>query len=136
MKRPISTDAAPAAIGSYSQAVEVPGLVFISGQIPLDPVSMTLVSEDMKAQTEQVFRNLVAAAEAAGGCLNDLVKLTVYLADLDDFELINEVMARHMDEPYPARAAIGVAALPRGAGVEIEAIMLPPSVPALESGVH
>jgi len=136
MKRPISTDAAPAAIGSYSQAVAVPGLVFISGQIPLDPVSMTLVSEDVMAQTEQVFRNLAAVAEAAGGSLNDLVKLTVYLADLDNFALVNEAMARHMDEPYPARAAIGVAALPRGAGVEIEAIMLPPSVPALESGGH
>ena len=126
MKQPISTTAAPAAIGPYSQAVAVPGLVFLSGQIPLDPVSMELVGMDVAAQTEQVFRNLEAVATAAGGGLADLVKLTVYLTDLGDFATVNEVMARHMAEPYPARAAIGVAALPRGAAVEIEAIMVPP----------
>ena len=126
MKQTISTTAAPAAIGPYSQAVAIPGLIFLSGQIPLDPVSMELVSTDVAVQTEQVFRNLAAVASAAGGGLADLVKLTVYLTDLDDFTTVNEVMARHMAEPYPARAAIGVAALPRGAAVEIEAIMVPP----------
>lgn len=128
MKRPITTDAAPAAIGPYSQAMAVPGLVFLSGQIPLDPVTMELVDGDVAAQTEQVFRNLGAVAAAAGGGLADLVKLTVYLTDLNDFATVNEVMARHMGEPYPARAAIGVAALPRGAAVEIEAVMVPPGV--------
>ncbi len=126
MKRPISTEAAPAAIGTYSQAVAVPGLVFISGQIPLDPATMEVVSEDVEQQTEQVFRNLAAVAEAAGGSLADLVKLTVYLTDLGDFATVNEVMARHVPEPYPARAAIGVSALPRAVAVEIEAIMVPP----------
>lgn len=127
-RRTISTDSAPAAIGTYSQAVAVPGLVFLSGQIPLDPETMELVSDDVAIQTDQVFRNLAAVARAAGGDLADLVKLTVYLEDLGNFNLVNEVMARHMSEPYPARAAIGVAALPRGAAVEIEAIMVPPSV--------
>lgn len=125
MKRPISTKAAPAAIGTYSQAVAVPGagLVFLSGQIPLDPETMELVSENVAEQTEQVFRNLAAVAEAAGGNLDDLVKLTVYLTDLGDFATVNEVMARHVSEPYPARAAIGVSQLPRGAAVEIEGIL-------------
>jgi reactive intermediate/imine deaminase len=128
MKRPISTPSAPAAIGTYSQAVAVPGtgLAFLSGQIPLDPESMELVSTDVAEQTEQVFRNLTAVAEAAGGCLEDLVKLTVYLTDLGDFGTVNEIMARHMSEPYPARAAIGVSQLPRGASVEIEGIMVLP----------
>jgi reactive intermediate/imine deaminase len=128
MKRPISTPSAPAAIGTYSQAVAVPGtgLAFLSGQIPLDPESMELVSTDVAEQTEQVFRNLTAGAEAAGGCLEDLVKLTVYLTDLGDFGTVNEIMARHMSEPYPARAAIGVSQLPRGASVEIEGIMVLP----------
>ncbi len=128
MKRPISTPAAPAAIGTYSQAVAVPGagLVFLSGQIPLDPESMELVSTDVAEQTRQVFRNLAAVAEAAGGGLEDLVKLTVYLTDLGDFATVNEVMAEHVDEPYPARAAIGVSQLPRGAAVEIEGIMVLP----------
>lgn len=125
MKQPISTDAAPAAIGTYSQAIASAGLVFLSGQIPLDPATMTLVSEDVAAQTEQVFRNLAAVAEAAGGSLADVVKLTVYLTDLNDFATVNEVMARYVPAPYPARAAIGVSALPRGAAVEIEGIMVP-----------
>lgn len=124
MKRTISTEAAPAAIGTYSQAVAVPGLVFLSGQIPLDPATMEVVSENVAEQTEQVFRNLAAVADAAGGSLADLVKLTVYLTDLGDFATVNEVMARHVPEPYPARAAIGVSALPRGVAVEIEAIMV------------
>ncbi len=126
MKKTIHTKAAPAAIGTYSQAVAVPGLVFLSGQIPLDPETMELVSGDVAAQTERVFRNLEAVTRAAGGSLADLVKLTVYLTDLGDFNTVNEVMARHVSEPYPARAAIGVSALPRGAAVEIEAIMLAP----------
>jgi reactive intermediate/imine deaminase len=128
MKRPISTEAAPAAIGTYSQAVAAPtaGLVFLSGQIPLDPATMELVSTNVKEQTHQVFRNLAALAEAAGGSLEDLVKLTVYLTDFSDFGTVNEVMAQHVSEPYPARAAIGVAELPRGAAVEIEGIMVLP----------
>ena len=125
MKQPISTASAPAAIGTYSQAVEASGkFVFLSGQIPLDPRTMELVSDDVEAQTEQVFRNLTAVATAAGGSLNDLAKLTVYLTDLSDFGTINEVMARHVSEPYPARAAIGVSELPRGAAVEIEGILV------------
>jgi reactive intermediate/imine deaminase len=126
-RRPISTDAAPAAIGTYSQAIAAGGLVFLSGQIPLDPDTMELTGDDVAAQTHQVFRNLAAVAAAAGGSLEDLVKLTVYLTDLTDFATVNEVMAQHVGKPYPARAAVGVAALPRGARVEIEAIMVPPS---------
>jgi reactive intermediate/imine deaminase len=125
-KRIVATDAAPAAIGTYSQAVEAAGLLFISGQIPLDPATMELVGDGIEEQADQVFRNLAAIATARGGCLDDLVKLTVYLLDLDDFGTINEVMARHVSQPYPARAAIGVSALPRGSRVEIEAIMALP----------
>lgn len=125
MKQPISTASAPAAIGTYSQAIEASGrFVFLSGQIPLDPSSMELVSEDVTVQTEQVFKNLAAVAEAAGGTLDDLAKLTVYLTDLSDFATVNEVMARHVSEPFPARAAIGVSELPRGASVEIEGILV------------
>lgn len=122
----ISTDRAPAAIGTYSQAVATGQLVFLSGQIPLDPESMTLVSDDIVAQTRQVFDNLSAVAQAAGGSLNDLVKLTVYLLDLDNFQVVNDVMSERFAEPYPARAAIGVAALPKGAAVEVEAVMVVP----------
>ena len=125
MRKTISTELAPAAIGTYSQAVEATGrLVFLSGQIPLDPVSMELVSNDVASQTEQVFKNLAAVAAAAGGTLNDLAKLTVYLTDLSDFGTVNEVMARHVSEPYPARAAVGISELPRGASVEIEGILV------------
>ena len=126
-RKTITTANAPAAIGTYSQAVAAGGLVFLSGQIPLDPETMELVSDDVAEQTDRVFRNLAAVAAAAGGSLADLVKLTVYLTDLGNFATVNEVMARHMGEPYPARAAIGVSALPRGAAVEIEAIMVPPA---------
>ncbi len=123
MKQAIATTAAPAAIGTYSQAIATGGLVFLSGQIPLDPESMTLVSDDVAEQTEQVFRNLAAVAEAAGGSLADAVKLTVYLTDLGDFATVNEIMARHVPEPFPARAAIEVSGLPKGAAVEIEGIL-------------
>lgn len=120
----INTDQAPAAIGTYSQAVATAGLVFLSGQIPLDPSTMTLVSDDVRTQTEQVFDNLAAVARAAGGSLADLVKVNVYLLDLDNFQIVNEVMSERFNEPYPARAAIGVAALPRDAAVEVEAVMV------------
>jgi len=124
-KRAISTASAPAAIGTYSQAIEAAGVVFLSGQIPLDPASMELVEGDIRTRTEQVFANLAAVAAAAGGSLDDIVKLTVYLTDLAHFPVVNEVMARCFSEPFPARAAIGVSALPKGADVEVEAIMVP-----------
>ena len=121
----IHTDAAPAAIGTYSQAVRAGGAVYISGQIPLDPTSMDLVSNDFAEQAHRVFANLRAVAEAAGGGLDDCVKLTVYLLDLGNFATLNEVMAGYFQAPYPARAAIGVSQLPKGAQVEIDAIMVP-----------
>ncbi|MBI3344224.1 MAG: RidA family protein [Gammaproteobacteria bacterium] len=119
----ITTDKAPKAIGAYSQAVKVGSTVYLSGQIPLRPDTMELVTGDMRAQIRQVFDNLKAVAEAAGGTLADLVKLNVYLTDLAHFPLVNEVMANYISEPYPARAAVGVAALPKGAQVEMDAIM-------------
>lgn len=126
-RRIIQTDQAPAAIGTYSQAVAVGSQVFLSGQIPLDPGSMTLVGEDdIDTQIEQVFQNLAAVAQAAGGSLQDVVKLNVFLVDLAHFPRVNEIMARHFREPYPARAAIGVAALPKGAGVEMDAVLILP----------
>lgn len=121
--RPISTNQAPAAIGTYSQAVEVGGTVYLSGQIPLVPGTMEMVEDDMRGQIEQVFDNLQAVARAAGGDLGDIVKLTVYLVDLADFALVNEVMEERFSSPFPARAAVQVAALPRGARVEIDGIM-------------
>jgi reactive intermediate/imine deaminase len=123
----ITTPAAPAAIGTYSQAVRVGDLVFLSGQIPLDPDSMQMVSTEIEAQIRQVFNNLRAVASASGGGLADIAKLTVYLTDLAHFEMVNQVMAEHFLAPYPARAAIGVAALPRGAQIEIDAIMVLPT---------
>ena len=123
-RRIIHTDKAPAAIGTYSQAVRVGDVVYLSGQIPLDPVSMELVGDDVESQIKQVFDNLAAVAEAAGGALADAVRLTVYLTDLANFPLVNEVMAEYFSEPYPARAAIGVAALPRNAAVEIDAVLV------------
>lgn len=124
-KQAISTESAPAAIGTYSQAVRTGGgTVYLSGQIPLDPQTMELIGPDPREQIRQVIENLRAVAEAAGGSLNEIVKLNVYLTDLAHFPLVNEVMAEHFAEPYPARAAVGVAALPRDAAVEMEAIMV------------
>ena len=120
----VHTDAAPKAIGTYSQALAVHGTVYLSGQIPLDPESMEIVSGGTRREVEQVLANLRAVANAAGGCLEDIVKLTVYLTDLNDFETVNAVMAGVFHEPYPARAAVQVAALPRGARVEIDAILV------------
>ena len=123
-KRVITTERAPRAIGTYSQAVEVNGVVYLSGQIPLDPDSMELVA-DIREQIHQVFRNLAAVAQAADATLADAVKLTIYLTDLGDFAAVNEVMAEYIAEPYPARAAVQVSALPRGAQVEADAILVP-----------
>lgn len=120
----ILTDAAPAAIGTYSQAVRVGDTVYMSGQIPLDPATMQLVDASVEAQICRVFDNLAAVAAAAGGSLGDIVRLTVYLTDLNNFASVNEVMATYFEEPYPARAAIGVASLPRGAAVEVDAILV------------
>jgi len=119
----IDTPDAPAAIGSYSQAVKVGDTVYLSGQIPLDPQTMEIVSEQFSDQAEQVFTNLSAVARAAGGSLSDVVKFNVYVTDLGNFALLNEIMSRYCDEPYPARAAIEVAALPKGAQVEIDAVL-------------
>ena len=123
-KEVIHTDAAPQAIGTYVQAIKSGNTVYLSGQIPLIPSTMELVSDDFRAQAEQVFRNLAAVAEAAGGTLADFVKMNAYLTSLENFPIINEVMAEHMSEPYPARAAVGVKELPKGALVEIEGVMV------------
>ena len=119
----IATQAAPQAIGPYSQGIKVGNTVWISGQIPLDPSSMTIVGGDIAAEAEQVFRNLTAVAEASGGTLNNAVKINISLTDLGDFEAVNAVMASHFTEPYPARACVQVAALPKGARIEVEAIL-------------
>ena len=126
MKQQVTTDAAPQAIGTYSQAIRSGNTVYLSGQIPLDPKTMALVPGDIRAQTEQVWTNLVAVATAAGASSHDFVKLTVYLIDLKDFGVINEVLAQRLEPPYPARAVVGVQALPRGAAVEIEAVAVLP----------
>lgn len=120
----IQTDKAPDAIGTYSQAVRVDNTVYLSGQIPLVPETMDLIAGDMRAQIHRVFQNLSAVAEAAGGSLAHCVKLNVFLVDLVDFPLVNEVMAEYFDQPYPARAAVGVAALPKGARVEMDAVLV------------
>lgn len=122
-RKTIQTEHAPQAIGTYSQAVRTGNTVYLSGQIPLLPDTMELVSGDMEAQIRRVFDNLAAVAEAAGGSLADVVKLNVFLLDLGHFALVNEIMAEYFREPYPARAAVGVAALPRGAQVEMDAVM-------------
>lgn len=120
----IQTDDAPAAIGPYSQAVAVDDTVYVSGQIPLDPASMELVGGGFEAQLRRVLDNVAAVVRAAGGSLDDVVKLSVFLTDLSNFQTVNEVMSEYFDEPYPARAAIGVAALPRGAEVEMDAVLV------------
>ncbi len=122
-KRFIETDKAPQAIGTYSQAVQSGSTVYISGQIPLIPETMERVDGPMENQIRRVFDNLVAICDAAGGSFADILKLNIYLTDLDHFPLVNQVMADYFDEPYPARAAIGVAQLPKGAGVEMDAVM-------------
>ena len=119
----IQTSAAPAAIGPYSQAVRVGNTVWLSGQIPLDPATQQLVQGDIAAQTRRVFENLKAIATAAGGSLNDAVKVTIFLTDLANFATVNDVMTQYLAEPYPARATVGVAQLPRGAQVEIECVL-------------
>jgi reactive intermediate/imine deaminase len=119
----VHSDSAPSAIGPYSQAIKAGPLVFLSGQIPLDPKSMEIVSDDVAAQTHQVFKNLIAVAAAAGGSLSNAVKLTIYVTDLGDFATVNEIMAEYFSEPYPARATIQVSALPKGSKVEIDAVL-------------
>lgn len=120
----IQTDSAPEAIGTYSQAVKAGDTVYLSGQIPLDPETMEVVSGDFADKTRRVFENLKAVCEAAGGKLQDIVKLNIYMTDLANFATVNEVMATYFQEPYPARAAIGVAALPKGVPVEMDAVMV------------
>ncbi|WP_127019733.1 RidA family protein [Rheinheimera mangrovi] len=123
----ISTDKAPAAIGTYSQAVKIGTTVYLSGQIPLVPETMQMVSENFAEQTQQVFENLTAVCQAAGGSLNDMVKVNIFLTDLSNFATVNEIMSKHFSAPYPARAAVQVSALPRGAQVEIDGVMEVPS---------
>lgn len=119
----IATQSAPQAIGPYSQGIKVGNTVWISGQIPLDPLSMEMVTTGITAEAEQAFKNLSAVAEAAGGTLDDAVKINISLTDLGDFDAVNTVMASHFNEPYPARACVQVAALPKGARIEVEAIL-------------
>ena len=120
----IQTDDAPQAIGTYSQAVKVDNTVYISGQIPLDPASMEVVSGGIEAEITRVFDNLQAVANASGGSLADVVKLNIFLTDLGNFPTVNEIMAQYFQQPYPARAAIGVAALPKAVGVEMDAVLV------------
>lgn len=122
-RQPIHTDDAPAAVGPYSQAVRHGNLVFLSGQVALDPGTAKLVEGGVEAQARQVFRNLSAVCRAAGGTLDDLVKVNIYLTDLGNFATVNAVMAEHFAKPYPARATVGVVALPLGAEVEVEAVL-------------
>ena len=122
-KQIISTEKAPQAIGTYSQAVKVGDTVYMSGQIPLIPETMEMVEGDIRSQIHRVFQNLQAVADAAGGDLSDIVKLNIFLTDLSNFPQVNEVMAEYFQQPYPARAAIGVSALPKDAGVEMDAVL-------------
>ena len=126
MMNQIKTELAPKAIGTYSQAIQSGNTVYLSGQIPLDPVTMQLCDDDIKLQIAQVFENLSVVCDAAGGSLSHIVKLSVYLTDLSHFHLVNETMQRYFIEPYPARVALGVAELPRGAKVEVDGIMILP----------
>jgi reactive intermediate/imine deaminase len=120
----IQTDDAPQAIGTYSQAVKVDNTVYMSGQIPLDPASMEVVGGGIEAEITRVFDNLKAVAAASGGSLDDVVKLNIFLTDLSNFPIVNEIMAKYFEQPYPARAAIGVRALPKGVGVEMDAVLV------------
>ena len=123
MKHNIHTNKAPQAIGTYSQAISTGNLTFISGQIPLNPETMEMVEGDFKIRAHQVFKNIKAIAEAADGNLNNIVKLTIFLTDLENFAAVNEVMAEYFENPYPARAALGVSSLPKDADIEAEAIL-------------
>lgn len=120
----VSTPLAPQAIGTYSQAIKVDNTVYLSGQIPLDPQTMDVVDGDISVQIRRVFDNLKAVAEASGGDFSNIVKLNVFLTDLGNFPIVNEIMAEYFAQPYPARAAVGVAALPKGVGVEMDAVMI------------
>lgn len=122
-KQVISTGQAPEAIGPYSQAVRAGDFVYLSGQIPLDPGTMEIVEGDFRRRADRVFTSLAAVTQAAGGSLADVVKLNIYLTDLGQFATVNEIMAEHFDEPYPARAAVGVASLPKGVDIEVEGVM-------------
>ncbi len=128
MKTIVSTDKAPSAIGTYSQAVKVTNTVYLSGQIPLVPETMEVVEGGFAEQTEQVFKNLVAVCEAAGGSINDMVKVNIFMTDLANFATVNEIMSKYFKEPYPARAAIQISALPKGVDIEIDGIMEIPNV--------
>lgn len=123
MRQVIETGKAPAAIGSYSQAVKVRNTVYLAGQIPLDPITMSLVEGDLKSQVSRVFENIKAIVKAAGGGMENIVKLTVYLTDLAGTNVVNEAITQHFKKPFPARTTIQVSALPKGASVEIEAVM-------------
>lgn len=123
MKTIINTDKAPSAIGTYSQAVKVNNTVYLSGQIPLVPATMEIVSEDFAEQTQQVFKNLVAVCEAAGGNIDDMVKVNIFLQDLANFATVNEIMSQYFEQPYPARAAVQVARLPKDVAIEIDGVM-------------
>ena len=128
MKTIISTDNAPSAIGTYSQAVKVNNTVYLSGQIPLVPATMAVVSDDFTEQTHQVFKNLVAVCEAAGGNINDMVKVNIFMMDLANFATVNEVMSQYFQKPYPARAAVQVSRLPKDVLIEIDGVMELPNV--------
>lgn len=128
MKSIISTDKAPSAIGTYSQAVKVNNTVYLSGQIPLIPQTMAVIEGDFAAQAEQVFKNLVAVCEAAGGEINNMVKVNIFLTDLSNFATVNEVMSKYFSQPYPARAAVQVSRLPKDVAIEIDGVMELPSV--------
>lgn len=123
-RKPVHTDEAPGAIGTYSQAVACGKTVYLSGQIPLDPRTMALVAGGIEEQVHQVFRNLAAVAKAAGGSLAHATKITIYMTDLGQFAKVNEIMAQYFSQPYPARATVGVAALPKGAAVEADAVLV------------
>ncbi len=128
MKSIISTDKAPSAIGTYSQAVKVNNTVYLSGQIPLIPETMEVIEGDFASQAEQVFKNLVAVCEAAGGEINNMVKVNIFLTDLSNFATVNEVMSKYFSQPYPARAAVQVSRLPKDVAIEIDGVMELPSV--------